>query len=60
MLRQLRSQKLDAGASVLSSVFLIACIFEIPEHLDLTTSEFGTVIGLVALMASSLRTVLGK
>ena len=57
ILEQIRAKKLDASASALSSVFVILCVFKIPDRLDITPSELGIVLGSVAAIGASLRTM---
>lgn len=57
ILRMMRSGAVDPVVSIGSCFFTIACVFGVPERLQISASELGMVIGSVCMGAASLRTI---
>lgn len=55
LFRALRSRAVDPLASIGACAFTIACIFEVPERLQMTASDLGIAIGSLCTLAASAR-----
>lgn len=53
--RMMRSRAIDPIASIGSCVFTVACIFKVPEILEMTASDLGIAIGSACMLATTLR-----
>ncbi len=53
--RLMRSRAIDPVASIGSCVFTVACVFGVPDMLEMSASQMGIAIGSVCTLAASLR-----